>query len=133
MKMKKKTLRILIAVFLLFIISFVNTKVVVLGYRNEPEDFGIAIAQRYSAMCVYVLLPIFCDGSGSQKRGSNYYLVSKETFSYWLYLGKGDELLSQKQYADQTFYCYDKNKRRKTIEKENYGIACSEEYKEIFR
>lgn len=131
--MKKKYFRIWAAVFLCVIVSFVNTKIVVLNYMNEPEDFGIESAQGYGVMCVYVLFPIFCEGSGSSKRGQNYYLVSKETYSYWLYLGKGDELLSQKQYAGQTFYCYDKNKRRKTIEKENYGIACSEEYKEIFR
>lgn len=131
--MKKKTLRIFVVVFLLFLIAFINTKVVVLGYRDEPEDFGIESAQRYGVVCVYVLFPVICELKGSRKGGPGYYLVSKETYSYWLYLGKGDELLSQKQYAGQTFYCYDKNKRRKTIGKENYGIACSEEYKEIFR
>lgn len=65
--MKKKPLVILAVVFLLFLIPFINTKVVVLGYRDEPEDFGIESAQRYSVMCVYVLFPVFCENYGSQK------------------------------------------------------------------
>lgn len=60
------------------------------------------------------------------------YLLQR-VYSYWVYLIKGDTVLSQKKYFNQTFYCYDKDKKRKKVEKENYGIACSEEYKEIFR
>lgn len=131
--MNKKTLKILTLIFLLLIVSFVNTKMVVLGYRDEPEDFGIDSSQRYSVMCVYVLFPIICELKGSQEVGKNYYLVDKEVYSYWIYLQKGSRILGEAPYYNRTFYCYNKNKKRKKIDKENYGIACSEEYKEIFR
>lgn len=131
--MKKKTLKISVAIFLLLIISFINTKMVILGYRDEPGDFGIESAQRYSAMCVYVLIPVFCENYGRDRNGPGYYLTNKRVYSYWMYLIKGDEIFSQEKYFNQTFYCYDKDKKRKKVDKENYGIPCSKEYREVFQ
>lgn len=130
--MKKKPLLFFSAIFLIAIISFLNTKIVVLSYRNQPEDFGIASAQGYGVMCIYILFPAICEGEGSQIRGRGYYLVGKEIYSYWVYLGKGNQILHEKQYFKPVFYCYNENKKRKVIKKDNYGIACSEKYKDIF-